>query len=325
MISAKKCGALFSVVVLVVVVCTSKGVAGPSQDLGWVYLQSGSQDLQSKPGRRKAPSVRLGQGTLAAVLKLQSKDGNEWARVRVLDLATLGPQEGWIEVRGGALLPAGQFPSDSDLFRLLGGEYLSDVTASHTEIARFLLPQPKAPPLLLCYVVSPTLGLARLAVFSVAQGNLLPGPSVEFSLGDVSSGIVSLEVRDLVGDGNECMVTHEVFHAGPATGGMNLLIRRVVEGEIRILWKAPIEYRNLGSYPPHPNILTPPEKNIGVAGSVTTGQVRFVRRGNVSEPVWKGKVDFYQIGHEEPLESVAIEKTCPWNGTVFAPLEQSFH
>jgi hypothetical protein len=292
----------------------------PSPPLGWVYLQSGAQYLRSKPARRKPGSVYLGQGTLAPVLNLESKEGSEWARVRVVDLATLTPQVGWVPVKDGSMLPPERFPSDSSLLRLMGGEYLDDFTSSQTDIARFLISQATSPPLLLCYVVSSTLASGRLVVFKADEGNFTPGPSIQFSLADMKAGILTLEVRDLIGDGNECIVTHETFRDGPETRGVNMVIRRVTTGELRTLWQAPLEYRNLTLYPPQLQILTPAEKNIGGAGSVTTGEVTFRQRGKAWEPVWRGKVEFYQVGREQALDSVNIEKTCFWNGTVFAPL-----
>ena len=320
MIGAKRIGVLLFVAASVVI--GAYPAEGPSaKNPGWVYLQSGPQDLQSKPGRHRHGAVRLGQGTLAPVLKLESKQGGTWAKVQVLDLARLTPQVGWVEVNNGSLLPAEQYPNDSDILRELGGEYLSDFAASHTDIARFLVAQRGAAPLLLVYVASPNLGLARLVAFSVAPGRLTPGPSMAFTLADLEAGILDLGIRDLIGDGNDCIVTHELFHEGPATDGTKLVIRRVVGKDFKTLWKAPLTYRNLGSYPHQLIILKPAERNIGTAGSVTTGEVTFERHENIWEPIWKGIVDFYQIGRDQPLDSIHIEKACPWNGDTFAPLQ----
>ena len=67
--------------------------------------------------------------------------------------------------------------------------------------------------------------------------------------------------------------------------------------------------------------LAPPEKNIGLPGTVTKGEVEFRARGRISEPVWKGKVEFHALGREEPVDTLSLEKVCTWDGTKFAPLQ----
>jgi hypothetical protein len=53
---------------------------------------------------------------------------------------------------------------------------------------------------------------------------------------------------------------------------------------------------------------------------VTTGDVTYVANGQGQTPVWKGKVEFFVINREKPLDSVNLEKACPWDGKEFAPL-----
>jgi len=130
-----------------------------------------------------------------------------------------------------------------------------------------------------------------------------------------------LEIRDLVGDGNECLVTREPFDLGLENRGIRIVIRRLEGAELKTLWEAPLERRNLSSYPPKTRLLQPPERNIGEPGTVTTGTVDFLARGGRHEPVWKGKVEFYVVGREAPVNSIAFEKTCAWQGTKFAPLQ----
>jgi hypothetical protein len=77
---------------------------------------------------------------------------------------------------------------------------------------------------------------------------------------------------------------------------------------------------NLASFAPKLQILTPPERNIGAPGTVTKGNVEFRSRGRISEPLWKGKVEFFAFGREQPVETVTIEKLCPWDGMIFSPL-----
>jgi len=48
--------------------------------------------------------------------------------------------------------------------------------------------------------------------------------------------------------------------------------------------------------------------------------VEFRPRGALVDIVWKGKVNFHIIGREQLVESVAIEKTCSWDGVKFSPL-----
>ena len=67
-------------------------------------------------------------------------------------------------------------------------------------------------------------------------------------------------------------------------------------------------------------VAEPPEENIGAPGTVSRATIEFRERGSVSQPVWKGKVEFYVFGGEKPVQSVSIEKVCPWDGKKFAPL-----
>jgi hypothetical protein len=136
----------------------------------------------------------------------------------------------------------------------------------------------------------------------------------------MSPGILSGEVRDLLGDRNECLVTHEPFREGPEALGVNIVIRRLEGGNFRSLWAAPIESRNLGSFPSRLQKLHPLEKNAGAPGTVTKGEVEFQRRGNTYVPVWKGKVEFFAVGQDKPIDEVKLSKACAWDGFEFQPL-----
>jgi hypothetical protein len=136
----------------------------------------------------------------------------------------------------------------------------------------------------------------------------------------MQAAITDLEIRDLVGDGNECLITREPFSFGPRNEGVNLVIRRIVAGAFQTLWRAPVEFRNLASFAPKMRMLAPPEKNIGAPGTVTKGDVDFRPRGRTTDLVWKGKVEFYVVGREQPVETVDLEKTCAWDGTKFTAL-----
>ena len=99
-----------------------------------------------------------------------------------------------------------------------------------------------------------------------------------------------------------------------------LRIRQIAEGKFLDLWKAPFEYQNLSQYNSQMQMLRPAEQNIGAPGTKTTGDVTFRPTGRAQEPVWKGKIEFYVAGREKALDSVSLEKACPWDGHAFAPL-----
>jgi hypothetical protein len=206
------------------------------------------------------------------------------------------------------------------LLRLLGAPYLEDFTAEHTDIARFLMRQAQGPPALLCYVVTMPLSMAKLVIFTPSQGKFLPGAVFNVPISGMQAGITSLEIRDLLGDGSDCVITKEPFREQAQTSGANLFIRKIADGQFQILWQAPIEFQNLSQYSPKMTILQPPEQNIGAPGTVTTGEVTFRPNGKGKEPVWKGKVEFFVIDRDKAVDSVKIEKACPWNGQGFAPL-----
>jgi len=136
----------------------------------------------------------------------------------------------------------------------------------------------------------------------------------------MQAGITSLEIRDLAGDGSDWVITKEPFREQARTYGTNLAIRKIVDGAFQTVWQAPIEFHNLSQYRPKMEILQPPEQNIGAPGTVTKGEVTFRSHGKGEEPVWKGKVEFFVFGRDEAVDSVKIEKACPWNGKEFAPL-----
>ncbi len=286
----------------------------------WGYVRSGPLDLRSKPGAGKKSSLTLDRGALVEVWKTADRGGSRWAQVRVLSLEKLHFETGWVDAGQLELIPAERIPRDAEILRLLGGRYLDDFTAEHTEIARWLVPQGPGEPLLLCFVNSRDLPSARLAAFLPSQGRFVLGPYLEFPSAELEAGMTSLEVRDLLGDGRDCLIMREPFRNGPETRGMNEVIRRIVEGKFQTIWKAPLEYRFLDAYPAKIQALEPPERNIGTPGTVTTGDVTFKTRGNISEPEWKGKVEFYVVGRDAPVNTLPIDKVCPWDGKKFAPL-----
>lgn len=291
----------------------------PASPIGWCLAKADRLEVASKPADRKKILVHLGRGALLTAYQVKQAAGRSWTRVRAIDPAKLTPEMGWVDSSQVEFLPLSQFPIDSELLKLLGGPYLDDFTATHTSLARYVVRRAGGDPYLVGFLGSPIFPNARLQVFVRAAGWLTLGPYLEVPFAEMQSGIRHVEVRDLLGGGNECLITREVFFAGPENQGVNLVVRTIAAEGFKTLWKAPVEFRNLGTYPPKLQILSPPEKNIGTPGTVTKGDVEFRLRGKVSEPVWKGRVEFYAVGRE-PVESVPLEKVCAWDGSKFAPL-----
>jgi hypothetical protein len=319
---ARKVAALLGLAVLLA--ATAKIPAEekkPPRPIGWCVARVDRLEVTPKPAGRKKVLARLGRGSLLAAYEVKRKDGRNWTRVSVVDPAKLTAEMGWIDSSRVETLPPSQFPDDAELLKLIGGTYLDDFAAAHTSIARYLVGREGGDPLLVCFLGSPIFPTARLQVFTRTQSGLTLGPYLECPFADMQSSIHDIAVRDLFGDGNECLITHHFFSIGPEQSGVNLVIRKISSGGFRILWEAPVELRNLAAYPPQILVLSPPEKNIGRAGTVTKGEVTFLRRGKVSEPVWKGKVEFYALGREEPVQTLPIEKVSAWDGSKFAPLK----
>jgi hypothetical protein len=293
---------------------------GPRPVIGWLNLQGGSRNLMVPGGDLQKVNRKLTQGMLLPVFKTKESRGKELAQVGAFNLNAGSSELGWVEIQSSELKPPDSFPMDSDLLRSLGEPYLEDFNAEHTDISRFLVRQAQGPPALLCYVVTMPLSMAKLVIFTPNGGKYSPEAILDIPVSEMQAGMTSLEIRDLMGDGTDCIVTKEPFREQAQTSGSNLFIRRIVSGQFQILWQAPVEYQNLSQYGPKMQILQPPEKNIGRPGTVTTGEVTFRASGKGQEPVWKGKVEFFVIGREKAVDSVNIEKTCPWNGQVFAPL-----
>ncbi len=286
----------------------------------WGYVRKGPLDVHSKPSAGKRASLQLNRGALVEIWKTTDQGSTHWAQVRALNLAKVDFETGWVDASQLDLFPPAQFPRDAEILRLLGGSYLDDFTAEHAAIARWLVQQGTSDRILVCFVTSRDLPSARLATLVPSGGTFVPGPALDFPSADLEAGITSLELRDLLGDGWDCLVTHEPFHNGPATSGVNEVIRRIEGGKFYTLWSAPLEYRYLDVYPAKIQPLEPPERNIGMPGTVTKGDVTFRSRGKILEPEWKGKVEFHAVGRDEPVNSLTIDKVCPWNGGEFAPL-----
>lgn len=292
----------------------------PAAPIGWIYLEKGATNftVPEEDFRRERP--HLAWGTICPVFKTKQKRGGQWARIRAFNFATGLSQLGWLDADPARILPPQTYPVDADLLRALGEPFLDDFAADHTSIARFLVHQGHGPAVLVCYVYTEQLAIAKLVVFTPSQGKYVAGHPVDFSINDMKSGITSLEVRDLLGNKDDCLIAREPFRNELQNQGANLIIRRVVGSGFQTVWQAPVEFRNLSQYRPKMEILEPPESNIGKSGTVTTGDVTFRPQGKGEEPVWKGTVDFFVVGRDKPLDSVTIEKACPWDGKEFKPL-----
>jgi hypothetical protein len=289
--------------------------------IGWLALGESSRAFSVSDTKLRKATRQLAPRTLVLVLKTKEKHGTKLAQVRAFNLDSATSELGWVALNSNELKPPESFPLDSELLRLLGAPYMDDFTNEHTDIARFLVRQAQGPPALLCYVYTGPLSMAKLVIFTPNQGKFLPGAFVNFPIDEMHAGIISIEIRDLVGDGTDCVITKEPFREQAQTYGTNLLIRRVAGGaKLQTSWKVPIEYQNLSQYSPKMQIIQPPEQNIGAPGTVTTGEVTFRPQGKGQEPVWKGKVEFHIFGRDKAYDTVNIEKACPWNGQEFTPL-----
>ena len=135
----------------------------------------------------------------------------------------------------------------------------------------------------------------------------------------MKSPLTHIEVRNLTGDGNECLITHEPYSSGPANSGVRLVIRRMEEGDFKIVARLPVSAHNFGSFPPRMEILEPDEANIGRPGTDTEGEIEFRPHGSKTDIVWKGEINFHAMGRELPLETLTVERVWSWNGQEFVP------
>jgi hypothetical protein len=291
------------------------------QPIAWCYVHEGPLEVVRKVIGRRTSSLSVGRGALVPVLKTESTKGQQRALLRITDLATLNPVEGWVDSSHAEIIPIDRFPSDEEVLRQLSLEPPSGFAASKAAVARWLVKQGNSGPALVCFVASVGLPISRLVAFLPEGGKYVHSTWLEFPFSEMKPGIVFGEVRDLLGDGNECLITHEPFRAGPATFGVDMVIRRLAPGSFLSLWVAPLKSQNLGFFPPEVQILHPLEKNAGAPGTVTKAEVEFQPRGKIYIPVWKATVEFFAVGQDKPIDSVKVTKACAWNGFEFEPLQ----
>jgi hypothetical protein len=284
----------------------------------WGYVASGPVEVYERTSFKKQPKLLLERGALVAVFETKKHGSKQWAQVLAVDPATLESVQGWLDASRIRTVPLEEFPTDQELLRELGGQYLQDFVAAHTEFARYLIHRSGGKTALVCFLGSAFLPQSRLQVFEPEQGHFRAGGYLEFPFAGLESGVTSIQVLDLAG--GECLITHEPFHLLARNDGVNMVIRRIRGQAFQTLWKAPLQYSNLASFPPRMSILEPPEKNIGAPGTVTKATVEFQEHGGARVPVWKGAIEFHIVGRQEPVETRQIEKVCAWTGSAFAPV-----
>ena len=293
----------------------------PRQPVAWCYVQKGPLEVIRRLAGRKTLSLSVGAGVLLPVMRTESTSGRVRALVRTTALDTLASADGWADASKAQIFPLDRFPSDEEILRELNLEAASGSAAPEPAVVRWLVKQGGSGAALVCFVASAGLPESRLVAFLPLGGKYVRGPELEFSFSDMSPGIVSGEVRDLVGDGVECLITREPFRKGPENLGLNMVIRRLQQGEFLTLWTAPLKSRNLGSFPREIQKLEPPEKNVGMPGTVTSAEVEFLASGKIYSPVWKATIGFFRVGQDRPVNSIQVSKACAWNGSKFEPVQ----
>jgi hypothetical protein len=305
------------VIAVTVLPAKERGIGRP---IAWCYVREGPLEVTRRGVGLKSISLSLSRGVLAPVLRMESKKGSKRALLRLTDLATLLPVEGWVDASQTEVYAADRFPADEELVRRAGMENLDDLTIAKVSVSRWLVKQGKSDPALICFLGLFGLPASRLVAFLPLHGDFIRGPYLEFPFSEMKPGIVWGEVRDLLGDGNECFITREPFREGPATFGVNMVIRRLEGGQLAPLWMAPLEFQNFSFYPREVQILRPLEKNAGAPGTLTKAEVEFQQRGSILIPVWKATVGFFALGQDKPTDSVKVTKVCAWNGSQFEPV-----
>ncbi len=149
---------------------------GPIPPIGWLYLHDGARDFSGSTEEFHKFKRTIPQGSLVPVFKIKQKDGATYGKVASLNLESGYAEIGWVRIDPTELKPAQAYPPDDDLVPQLGAPYLDDVTANHTDIARYLVHQPQGGDLLLCYVLTGQLLTAKLVVFNPSQGKFTLEP-----------------------------------------------------------------------------------------------------------------------------------------------------
>ncbi len=284
----------------------------------WCYVKKPGTVARTKPGGSEKEISKLTRGTLLPAYESKQSGNVEWLKVVVVDLALMTPRAGWVNAGEVEGMEATLFPDDDKVLALSGSPFVEDFAAENTAISRLLVQTKDAGQVLICYMGTEVLPQTRLQLFSKSGTRFKAGPSLDFPFSEMKSPVAGLEARDLAGDGNEFLITREPYASGPQSFGMNLLIRKIEQGNLKVVGKIPVSAHNFDSYPPRLDIAEPDEANIGRPGTDTKGEIEFRTHGALTDIAWKGEIKFYALGREKPLETISVERVWSWNGVQFS-------
>ena len=309
--------------ILIIMSSTSEELASAKDALKpdptlWCLVTKDGVEARSKPNDKKTVS-KLRRGALLPGYATKNSDKQEWVQIATVDLDRMTPVSGWVKSSEVEIKAANEFPVDDKVLVASGRPFVEDFAAENTAIARFLVGSREAGPVMVCYLGTEVLSHTRMQVFYQSKGRLKAGPSIDLPFAEMKSPITRIEARDLVGGGDECLITHEPYSAGPQNSGIRLVVRRLEANNFKVVAKIPISAHNFASFPPRLEILEPDEANIGRPGTDTKGEIEFVARDSRTIIVWKGEINFHALGRERPLETLTVEKLWSWDGQQFSP------
>ncbi len=310
----------FAVAALVLLAPVAEAGKKP-QLVGWGYAAGGPVEVYDRLSFHPNLIRALGRGALFGIYAEKEKGGKSWTEIMTVKPSTLEETLGWVESSQLKVFPAGRFPADADLFLLAGPPFTDDTVAASTAVTRLLLQRSSGDPVLVYLFESSGLANLRLQFMTAASEGYAAGPYLEFPNAEMRSPFSDLETKDAVGDGNECLISHESFSLGAQNQGVRMAVRRFEGGAIKTLWTAPLEYTNLSSYDPQPHKLAPPEKNVGAPGTVTNATVDFATNNGKPEIIWSATIEFHIFGREKPVDTLKVEKHCKWTGDRFEPIQ----
>ena len=296
----------------------------PLEIIGWAYVKTSGVQLRRKHKESSRPLLKLGRGAVLPVFRIHSKNGPRWFAAAGVILEEATPIRGWISEDQVEFLGHDAVPGDASVLAQMGRPFSDDRISASAQVARTFWQAEGSWKALVVTASSPWLPAPMSRVFENVGGRYVPAPEArQFSSPDFSAdggtGIEFMEVLDLVGDGQECLVTVEGVREAPKTEGRRLVIRRFTGGKVEKIWDAPTEVSNLGSYPGKLEIRQPPELNIGKPATVTRGEVEFISRPQGGFLFrWEGEIEFYLLGRDAPVETIPLKKSFAWNGREFS-------
>jgi hypothetical protein len=285
----------------------------------WCYTTRPGIVARTKPGNDEKELVKLTRGSLQPVYEIKKTGSGDWLRIVNIDLAVMTPRSGWVKSAEVEMAEATEFPVDDKILALSGSPFLEDFIAENTAIARTILHTKSAGLVMICYMGTEVLPQTRLQLFIKSGGRFKASSYIDLPFSEMKSPLAGLEARDMLGEGDEFLVTREPYDAGPSNVGMNVLIRRLEGSAFKIVGRIPVSARNFASYPPRLDIAEPDEANIGRPGTDTKGEIEFRSRGPLTDIAWKGEIRFHALGREKPLETIPLERVWAWDGIQFSP------